>query len=217
MKKISFIFALIICLAISSFAQIKADNQCKYGEKDFVGEAIDLSLVNDSLRFFLSSIHEKYGCYFVVDKSIKELSVTISFEQTPWNIALDSILQIQGLVITRSNSTNSKMDIGVTNFETIVKDLDEFKLPTDNLDKKPIYTEFFRLKNNVTKDNNETYIKTVLDKIKLCLSKRGTVEIDSAESVVIVTDIREVIDYLRESIILTNDGKIENEYKKENP
>lgn len=91
--------ALITCFALTISAQ-RTDPQSQgkmYGDPGFVGESIDLNVVNADVREILNYITDQYGINFVIDKSVKETPVTVKVKDVPWNTALDSILQAQEL------------------------------------------------------------------------------------------------------------------------
>ncbi len=91
--------ALVTCFALSISAQ-RTDQQSQgrmYGDPGFVGEVIDLNVVNADVREILNYITDQYGINFVLDKSVKETPVTVKVKDVPWNVALDSILQAQEL------------------------------------------------------------------------------------------------------------------------
>ena len=68
-----------------------------YGEPGFRGEPINLNVVNADIRDILSYITDQYGINFMIDKSVKEVPVTVKVNDVPWNVALDSVLQSQAL------------------------------------------------------------------------------------------------------------------------
>ena len=48
-----------------------------YGDPGFRGEPINLNVVNADIRDILNYITEQYGINFVIDKSVKEVPVTV--------------------------------------------------------------------------------------------------------------------------------------------
>ncbi len=68
-----------------------------YGDPGFIGEPINLNVVNADVRDILNYITEQYGINFVIDKSVKAVPVTINVNNVPWNVALDSVLRSQEL------------------------------------------------------------------------------------------------------------------------
>src|SRR5438046_2916535 len=105
-KKIAFALTITASLAVAVTAQ-KVDTQHQgrmYGEPGFRGEPINLNVVNADIRDILSYITDQYGINFVIDKSVKEIPVTVKVNDVPWNIALDSVLQAQELGIQVNGS-----------------------------------------------------------------------------------------------------------------
>src|SRR5436305_13383181 len=70
-----------------------------YGEPGFVGEPINLKVVNADVRDILNYVTEQYGINFVIDSSVKAVPVTVNVNDVPWNVALDSVLRAHGLGI----------------------------------------------------------------------------------------------------------------------
>ncbi|MGH9943422.1 MAG: hypothetical protein ACRD9R_13830, partial [Pyrinomonadaceae bacterium] len=64
----------------------------QYGRPGFVGEPINLNVVNADVRDILNYITEQYGVNFVVDSSVQRVPVTINVTDVPWNFALNSIV-----------------------------------------------------------------------------------------------------------------------------
>src|SRR5204863_3448737 len=75
----------------------QASQGSQYGQPGFVGEPINLNVVNADIRDILNYITEQYGVNFVVDASVKSVPVTINVTDVPWNFALDSILKANRL------------------------------------------------------------------------------------------------------------------------
>src|SRR5437763_13181134 len=95
------VLAIVIAssLSVAGLAQkVEPQQQGKmYGDPGFRGEPINLNVVNADIRDILSYITDQYGINFVIDKSIKDVPVTVKVNDVPWNMALDSVLQAQGL------------------------------------------------------------------------------------------------------------------------
>jgi type II secretory pathway component HofQ len=95
-----FAFVIISSLAFAASAQKSAQEGCKtYGCAGFVGEPINLKVVNADIRDILNYVTEQYGINFVIDNSVKAVPVTVNVNDVPWNLALDSILESQDLAI----------------------------------------------------------------------------------------------------------------------
>ncbi len=60
----------------------------QYGQPGFVGEPINLNVVNADIRDILNYITEQYGVNFVIDSSVGAVPVTVNVQDVPWNIAL---------------------------------------------------------------------------------------------------------------------------------
>src|SRR5690242_21131390 len=100
-RKTVIALTIISSLTIAVAAQRVAPQQQgkMYGEPGFVGEPINLKVVNADIRDILNYITEQYGINFVIDSSVKSVPVTVNVNDVPWNVALDSILRAQGLGI----------------------------------------------------------------------------------------------------------------------
>src|SRR6185369_3204898 len=99
-------FIIVSTLSLALAAQkVEPSQQGKmYGEPGFRGEPINLNVVNADIRDILSYITDQYGINFVIDRSIKEIPVTVKVNDVPWNVALDSVLQAQGIGVQVNGS-----------------------------------------------------------------------------------------------------------------
>src|SRR3954470_12605725 len=112
-----------------------------YGEPGFVGEPINLKVVNADIRDILNYVTEQYGVNFVIDSSVKDVPVTANVSSVPWNFALDSILRAQGLGIQVNGNILRVADSKVLASEgAILRSQQESALDTQQL-----VTEFIRL------------------------------------------------------------------------
>ena len=98
-KKAVIALMIISTLGLAIAAQkVEPQSQGRmYGDPGFRGEPINLNVVNADIRDILNYITEQYGINFVIDKSVKQVPVTVNVSEVPWNIALDSILRAQEL------------------------------------------------------------------------------------------------------------------------
>jgi type IV pilus assembly protein PilQ len=71
----------------------------QYGQPGFVGEPINLNVVNADIRDILNYITEQYGVNFVIDASVGPVPVTVNVQDVPWNVALDAVLKANRLGI----------------------------------------------------------------------------------------------------------------------
>ncbi|MBK9529670.1 MAG: type IV pilus secretin PilQ [Acidobacteria bacterium] len=211
-----FAVAVISTLALAISAQ-KVDPQSQgkmYGEPGFRGEAIELNVVNADIRDILSYITDQYGINFVIDRSVKEVPVTVKVKDVPWNIALDSVLQAQELGVQVNGNI-----LRVADNKTLASEGELVKQRQSNqLDSTPLYTEKFRLNYATVSGGAQASATTagtavggggggggaesagggggganqnqgLLPIIKRRLSRRGSVEIDARTNSLIVTDV----------------------------
>src|SRR3712207_3573854 len=71
----------------------------QYGQPGFVGEPINLNVVNADVRDILNYITEQYGVNFVIDTSVGAVPVTVNVQDVPWNVALEAVLKANRLGI----------------------------------------------------------------------------------------------------------------------
>jgi type IV pilus assembly protein PilQ len=211
------IFALVIIssLAFAVAAQKTSQEGCKtYGCAGFVGEPINLKVVNADIRDILNYITEQYGINFVIDNSVKAVPVTVNVNEVPWNLALDSILESQDLAVQVKGPI-----LRVAESTKLAKEGDiRLALEGTKLDSASLYTEFIRLNYACAgKCSSQTSFQGgstsgggggggddqgILGVVKKRLSRRGAVEVDSRSNTIIVTDVRENIDAIRQLVIL---------------
>ncbi len=212
---------LVATLSIMAFAQ-RADQQGRqYGDPGFRGEPINLNVVNADVRDILNYVTEQYGVNFVIDKSVKQVPVTVNVSDVPWNIALDSILRAQELGIQVNGPILRVADSKILATEgEILRQANETKL-----DGSPLYTEFIRLNyaraagtiNRGTSSSGTPAGSSsgsssgstggsggegLLPIIKRRLSRRGSIETDGRSNSLIITDVRENIDAIRQLVAI---------------
>ena len=192
----------------------------RYGQPGFVGEPVNLNVVNADIRDILSYITEQYGVNFVIDKSLKQVPVTVHLSDVPWNIALEAILQANGLGADVQGSILRIADAKVIADESAIRR----QIEETRLDTEPLYTEIIQLNyaraagslagqagatgeftggatggNSVGGDAGGGGILPI---IKRRLSRRGGIEIDERGNRLIVTDVRRSIDAVRQLVAL---------------
>lgn len=214
-RRAVFAFVIISSLAFAVFAQKSAQEGCKtYGCAGFVGEPINLKVVNADIRDILNYVTEQYGINFVIDNSVKQVPVTVNVNEVPWNLALDSILESQDLAIEVKGPILRVAEAGKLAKEFDVKE----KNRANKLDSADLYTEFIRLNYacagtcaSQTSFQGGTLSgggggggddQGILGVVKKRLSRRGAVEVDSRSRTLIVTDVRENIDNIRQLVVL---------------
>ncbi len=219
-KRAVFALMIISSMALAVAAQkVDVQQQGKmYGEPGFVGEPINLNVVNMDVREIMSYITEQYGINFVIDQSVKETKVTVNLNNVPWNVALDSILQAQGLAV----QVNGPI-LRVAK-QTILADEQEIrrKIQENQLDTSPLYTEIIRLnyarvsgalsgggfQGGSTQESSSTSgggggggnDQGLLGIIKRRISRRGAIEVDGRTNTLIITDVRENIDSIKQLV-----------------
>lgn len=227
-RKTLIAFLITGLLAISAAAQ-KVDPQkqgAMYGDPGFRGEPINLNVVNADIRDILNYITEQYGINFVIDKSVRSVPVTVNVSEVPWNVALDSILRSQELGIQVNGTILRVADAKALASEG---ELYRAQMD-NQLDSSPLYTEFIRLNyarasGSIERGSSTSGTTTVgnsspssgassgsggagagpggeglLPIIKRRLSRRGSIEVDGRSNSLIITDVRQNIDAIRQLV-----------------
>ena len=222
------LLALVVigCLTVTILAQTTtpSDEGKMYGQAGFKGEPINLNVVNADIRDILNYITQQYGINFVIDKSVKEIPITINVSRVPWNIALDSILRSQELGV----DVNGPI-LRIAEAKRLADEGDIAQKARENqLDTSPLFTEFIRL--NYARALNTlggesggggavggrtsassgggggggggggSADQGILGIIEKRLSRRGSVEVDGRSNTLIITDVQENIDMLRKLV-----------------
>src|ERR1044072_4132643 len=189
----------------------------RYGEPGFVGESINLNVVKTDVRDLLNYITDQYGVNFVIDRSVKEVPVTVNVTDEPWNLVLDSVLSANGLGVQIKGSI-----LRVADIEILAKEAEiNAKVRESQIELAPLYTEFVRLnyacagkcasaggfEGGNTSDGGgggggAEGAEGILGTVKKRLSNRGSVETDPRSNTLIITDVRENIDAIRSLVKL---------------
>ena len=218
------LIAIIITglLALATAAQtVQPQRQgVMYGDPGFRGEPINLNVVNADIRDILNYVTEQYGINFVIDKSVKAVPVTVNVSEVPWNIALDSILRSQELGVQVNGTI-----LRVADAKALATEGELYRAKMDNdLDGSPLYTEFIRLNyaraaGTISRGSSTSGTNSgagasagssssnaggegLLPIIKRRLSRRGAIEIDGRSNSLIVTDVRQNIDAIRQLVAI---------------
>ena len=219
-KKLILALVLVSTLVVLAAAQ-RTDQGRRYGDPGFVGEPINLNVVNADIRDILNYVTEQYGVNFVIDKSVTQVPITVNVSEVPWNIALDSILRAQELGIQVNGPILRVADSKVLATEgELIRQANETKL-----DSSPLYTEFIRLNyaraaGSITRGASSSGTPSassggsaggakggsagegLLPIISKRLSRRGSIETDSRSNSIIITDVRENIDAIRQLVAI---------------
>jgi type IV pilus assembly protein PilQ len=213
--------------------QPQSDQGQKYGEPGFIGEPINLNLVNADIRDLLNYITDQYGVNFVIDASVGPVPVTVNVHDVPWNLALESVLKANRLGVEVTGNI-----LRVATSEVLAKESETQKVLNESrLDRSLLVTEFIRLNyarasgtlasasgstgqfvggatnssvTSVGGDQASTGAGGVsgsgeqglLPIVKRRLSRRGSVEVDGRSNTLIVTDVKENVDTIRQLVTI---------------
>ncbi len=194
-----------------------------YGQPGFMGEPINLNVVNADIRDILNYITEQYGVNFVIDSSVSAVPVTVNVQEVPWNVALDAVLKANRLGVEVNGNI-----LRVATTDVLAKESETQKIINDSrLDASPLVTEFIRLNyarasgtlaqaagstgafsggaTNLSFSGGAGGDATggsgdqgLLPIISRRLSRRGSIEVDGRSNTLIVTDVKENIDAIRQ-------------------
>src|SRR6266542_4264816 len=195
----------------------------QYGQAGFVGEPINLNVVNADIRDILNYITEQYGVNFVIDSSVAAVPVTVNVQDVPWNIALEAVLKANRLGVEANGNI-----LRVATTEVLAKESETQKVINDSrLDASSLVTEFIRLNyarasgtlaqaagstgafaggsTNLSFSGGAGGDATggsgdqgLLPIISRRLSRRGSIEVDGRSNTLIITDVKENIEAIRQ-------------------
>jgi len=199
----------------------------QYGQYGFIGEPINLNVVNADIRDILNYITEQYGVNFIIDSSVAAVPVTVNVTEVPWNIALNSILRANRLGIEVSGNI-----LRVATLKVLAEEAGaQASIEEGRLNAAPLVTEFIRLNyaraigtlaqaagstggfsGGASNDSfsggaggdstGKSGDKGILPIISRRLSKRGSVEVDGRSNTLIITDVVENISAIRQLVTL---------------
>src|SRR5438132_6514598 len=205
----------------------QSDQGRRYGSAGYIGEPINLNVVNADIRDILNYVTEQYGINFVIDSSVGAVPVTVNVQDVPWNLALDALLRANKLGVEVTGNI-----LRVATAETLAKETEVQKVITDaRLDNSPLVTEFIRLNyarasgtlaqaagstggfsggaTNLSFSGGAGGDATggggdqgVLPIIKRRLSRRGSIEVDGRSNTLIITDVKENIASIRQLVTI---------------
>jgi type II secretory pathway component HofQ len=183
------------CAAAPAFAQEEAapPEKKQIGEEqymavcntDFVGEPLSLNVVNADIRDILNYITKQYGYDFVLDASVGRKVTSVNFDNIPWNVALNNILEPEDLAIECTRQF-FRIKVQIKNIVT----------PEKEPEAAPLYTVFIKLRKlpACTKKAKCAKKSLALSRLKSSvaerLSKKGQVEIEEPSQTLIITDSR---------------------------
>src|SRR5437016_7945224 len=119
----------------------QSDQGRRYGQSGFVGEPINLNVVNADVRDILNYITEQYGINFVIDSSVGAVPVTVNVQDVPWNLAPHSILRSNKLGVQVNGNI-----LRIATIDSLAKEAETERVINDaRLENTVLVTEFIRL------------------------------------------------------------------------
>jgi type IV pilus assembly protein PilQ len=212
--------------------EAQGDQGPRFGDPNFVGEVLNLNVVDADIRDVLNYVTEQYGINFVIDNSVKTTKITVNVSNVPWNLALESILRANGLGV----DVNGPI-LRVAAREILAKEAADTTSASDRyFNAQPLYTDVIRLNyarpgsdlasaggqvtvfrggdvnnpgggggnsgGNAGTATSGSSTAGILPIIQRRLSKRGSIEFDSRSNSLIVTDVKENIAAVRQLVEL---------------
>lgn len=205
----------------------QSDQGRRYGQSGFVGEPINLNVVSADVRDILNYITEQYGINFVIDSSVGAVPVTVNVQDVPWNLALEMILRSNRLGVQVNGNI-----LRIATVDSLAKEAETEKVINDaKLENTVLVTEFLRLNyarasGTLSQANGATgnfqgaqtsntpqsgassggssggADQGILPIVQRRLSRRGSVEVDGRSNTLIITDVKENIDAIRQLVVL---------------
>jgi len=225
-RRIVGVLLIAASITAAAFAQrVEPSAQGRmYGEPGFRGEPINLNVVNADIRDILSYITDQYGINFIMDKSVAAVPVTVKVSEVPWNVALDSVLQSQGLGVQVNGNI-----LRIADSKSLADEVEVQKAVRNGvIDNSPLYTEFLRLNyarasgtlsgTSGASGQLQTGMESggsssappagggggsdqgIMGIIQKRLSRRGTVEVDGRSNTLIITDVKQNIEAIRQLV-----------------
>lgn len=216
-----------VSIATSTDRMTQSEQGRQYGQPGFIGEPINLNVVNADIRDILNYVTEQYSVNFVIDASVGAVPVTVNVQDVPWNIALDAVLKANRLGIETSGSI-----LRVATNSVLAEESQTQRIINDSrLDASPLVTEFIRLNyarasgtlaqaagstgafsggsTNLSFSGGAGGDATggsgdqgLLPIIARRLSRRGSIEVDGRSNTLIITDVRENIGAIRQLVAI---------------
>lgn len=221
-----------LVMAVSAQKVMPQDQGKMYGDPGFRGEPINLNVVNADVRDILSYITEQYGINFVIDKSVGNVPVTVNVNEVPWNVALDSVLQSQELGVQVNGSILRVAQTKVLATEgELAEKRRQNQLDLSPLYTEFVRLNYARASGTLGGEAGQSgqfsggvdpnsantgsapggsgaggggasADQGIMPIIKRRLSRRGAVEVDGRSNTMIITDVRENIDAIRQLVKL---------------
>jgi type IV pilus assembly protein PilQ len=207
----------------------QSDQGRRYGQSGFVGEPINLNVVSADVRDILNYITEQYGINFVIDSSVGAVPVTVNVQDVPWNLALEMILRSNklGVQVNGNILRIATFDSLAKEAET-EKVINDAKLENTQLVTEFIRLNYARASGTLSAAGGSSGNfaggvtsntpqsgggassagstgggdQGILPVIQRRLSRRGSVEVDGRSNTLIITDVKDNIDAIRQLVTL---------------
>ena len=207
----------------------QSDQGRRYGQSGFVGEPINLNVVSADVRDILNYITEQYGINFVIDSSVGAVPVTVNVQDVPWNLALEMILRSNrlGVQVNGNILRIATVDSLAKEAET-EKVINDARLENTQLVTEFIRLNYSRASGVLSQAGGASgnYAggvtsntpssgggassagstggtdQGILPVVQRRLSRRGSVEVDGRSNTLIITDVKENIDAIRQLVTL---------------
>ena len=229
-----------VSIAPSADGMTQSEQGRQYGQPGFVGEPINLNVVNADIRDILNYITEQYSVNFVIDSSVQAVPVTVNVQDVPWNVALDAVLKANRLGIETSGGI-----LRVATTEVLATEAQTQRVINDSrLDASPLVTEFIRLNyarasgtaqaagstgafsggstnlsfsggagGDATGGSGDQGLMPIISRR---LSRRGSIEVDGRSNTLIITDVRENIGAIRQLVAILDQPEPQVEIENAN-
>src|SRR2546429_9145948 len=120
---------------------MQADQGKRNDQSGFVGEPINLNVVNADIRDILNYVTEQYGINFVIDSSVSAVPVTVNVQDVPWNFALEMILRSNKLGVQVNGNI-----LRIATVDSLAREAETERVIKDAaLENTVLVTEFIRL------------------------------------------------------------------------
>lgn len=161
----------------------------KYEEPEYTGDKLSLNFQNIEVRSVLQLIADFTGLNLVASDTVGG-SITLRLQNVPWDQALDLILKTKGL---DQRKVGDVLLVGPAS-EIAAREKQEMESRRQLESLAPLRTEYIRINYAVAKDL-ESLIKAESSNL---LTERGSVAVDERTNTLIVNDVADKIEEIRE-------------------
>jgi type II secretory pathway component GspD/PulD (secretin) len=201
------------------------ENQCDaFGKSDFEGMTVSFDVVDADIREVLK-FASPFGCNFVIDETVEKINMTVRVKDFPWNLTLQSVLEVNDLAIKIEESNLRIVKAPYESPAFFIKKLE--KKPSE----EPLYTEFVQFKYLLVTPQATCFprspsepepeeirnAKKFINLIKKALSRYGAIEIDSRSNTLVITDEKEKVKLIVDFVKLLDESGLTLEEIVNNP